>query len=214
MRFSRTRFNKHLANIGQQVTWCPAFVCACIDANSGSPDPRCKLCLKRGWIYGDVKQTVCGVARQETQAQWAASGLWEEGDVVVTVPENSPMWDGGQYDRVVLLNATEKFSLPLVRGSHNDNLKLYAVTSIDRVFWRHPQTQMPVDGGVPAVGADGELTWADREPPMGVQYSITGHRNVEYYIFGNFPANRNMHSGMRLPKRVVLRRWDMSSRLA
>lgn len=214
MRFSRQNFNRHLQNIGQQLTWRPAFVCSCIEAATGSPDPKCKLCLKRGWIYGAEKQTVAGVARQETQAQWAASGLWEEGDVVVTVPENSPMWDGGQYDRVMLLNATEKFSLPLKRGDVGDNLKLYAVISIERVFWKHPQTGALVEGGIPTWDENGALTWSEREPPIGVQYSITGTRNVEYYIFGNFPANRNEHSGMRLPKRVVLRRWDMASRLS
>lgn len=214
MRFSRQNFNRHLKNIGQDVSWRPAYVCACIEPTTGSPDPKCKLCSKRGWIYGDAVATVCGVSKQETQAQWAESGLWEQGDVVVTVPEVSPMWDGGQYDRVILLNATEKFSLPLRRGDVGDNLKLYDVVSIDRVFWKHPTTQMAVAGGIPTWDAAGVLSWSEREPPIGTQYSITGTRRIEYYIFGNFPANRNEHQGMRLPKRVVLRRWDMSSRLS
>lgn len=214
MRLNRARFNRHVRHMGQDASWAPAYRCACWTPETGGADPRCPLCLKRGWVYGEAKATVVGSQQQKSQAQWAQTGMWEEGDVVITVPEDSPMWDGGQYDRVILLNTEEKFSATLTRGGPDDNLSLYSVVSVDRVFWRHPQTQSLVEGGIPTVAEDGALTWSDRAPLPGTKYSITGSRHVEYYVFGNFPSNRNIHQGVRLPKRVVLRRWDVSNRLA
>lgn len=212
MKLSRVHFNRHVTKMGQQVLWRSANACSCVNPTSGAPDVKCKLCNKKGRIWNKPLQTVCGSQKQQTQAEWANSGMWEAGDLVVTVPENSPMWDGGQYDRVTLLNATDRFSQPLTRGSGTDNLSLFTVDRIERMFWKHPQTQALVEGGIPAVDADGNLTWTDREPPMGVTYSITGFKHSEYFIWGDFPANRNIHSGVRLPKRVVLRRWELLGR--
>ncbi|WP_443698753.1 hypothetical protein [Pseudomonas sp.] len=212
MRFNPTAFNRLLANMGQQILWRPAYACSCVNPDSGAPDPKCKLCKKKGRIWGDQSQTVCGLTKQDTQAEWAASGMWEAGDLVVTIPENSPMWESGQFDRITLLNATDRFSQPLTRGAPTDNLSLFAVKSIDRVFWKNAQTQALVEGGIPKVDADGNLTWTDREPPIGVTYSITGWKHGEYFVWGDFPSSRNMHSGMRLPKRIVLRRWELLGR--
>lgn len=212
MRFNQNRFNRHIANIGQQIKWRPAFACSCVNPTSGAPDPKCTLCRKKGRIWGAAQDTVCGLTKQDTQAEWANSGMYEAGDLVVTIPENSPMWDSGQFDRVTMLNATDRFSQPLTRGSATDDLSLFAVKSIDRVFWKHPQTQALIEGGIPTVAPDGTLTWADREPPMGTSYSITGWKYSEYFYWGDFPSSRNMHSGMRLPKRVVLRRWALLDR--
>lgn len=212
MRFNPNRFNRHIANMGQQVRWRAAFACSCVSPTSGAPDPKCALCKKKGRIWVAPVDTVCGLTAQKTQAEWANNGMYEAGDLVVTIPENSPMWDSGQYDRVTMLNATDRFSQPLTRGSVTDDLSLISVKSIERVFWKHPQTQALVEGGIPKVAADGKLTWTDREPPMGVNYSITGWKFSEYFYWGEFPSSRNIHSGMRLPKRVVLRRWDLLGR--
>ncbi|QNJ57320.1 hypothetical protein Dolphis_13 [Pseudomonas phage Dolphis] len=212
MRFNPNRFDRHLANMGQDIKWRPSFACSCFNLSSGAPDPKCKLCVGKGRIWEVTKDTVCGVCKQDTQAEWADSGLWESGDLVVTIPQSSPMWDAGQFDRVTMMNATDRFSQPLQRGAPTERL-LFVPKSIDRVFWRHPQTQAMVTGGIPVVDASGNLTWPNGgEPPMGMTYSLSGWRHSEYFVFGNFPSNRNMHQGMRLPKRVVLRRWDLFGR--
>lgn len=211
MRFNQQAFNRHLENMGQQIKWQAAFACSCYNTHSGSADPKCKLCGGKGRIWDPAKATVCGVCKQETQAEWADNGLWEQGDLVVSIPENSPMWDSGQFDRVVMLNAQDKFSLPMERGAVNEQL-LFVPAKIDRVFWRHPQTQALVEGGIPRIMPDGRPVWTTGEPPPAMKYSITGWRFSEYFVFGNFPSSRNQHSGMRLPKRVVLRRWDLFGR--
>ncbi|MNP11945.1 hypothetical protein D3C76_1041580 [compost metagenome] len=211
MRFNPTAFNRHLANMGQEVKWHPAYGCACTNPNSGAPDPKCKICLGKGRLWEAARATVVGLCNQKTQAEWAKSGMWESGDLVVSIPADSPLWNAGQFDRVTALNARDRFSQPMQRGAPTERL-LFVPESIERVFWRHPQTGLLVEGGIPTVAADGRLAWAAGEPPPGTTYSLTGWKFSEYFVFGDYPANRNMHSGMKLPKRVVLRRWDLMGR--
>jgi hypothetical protein len=111
-----------------------------------------------------------------------------------------------------MLNATDKFSKPLVRGGNPERL-LFVPERIDRVFWKDPIDQHLVEGSLPTIDDSGVPSWSGAgAPPAGVTYSLTGWKYSEYFVFGDFPANRNMHQGMRLPKRVVLRRWDLYGR--
>ncbi|MBB3017707.1 hypothetical protein FHR70_000747 [Microvirga lupini] len=212
MRLNPNAFNRHVVKMGQQVLWRPAYACSCTNPDSGAPDPKCKLCRKHGRIWSEPLQTVVGLQKQEVKPEWENSGLWEAGDLMVTVPENSPMWNGGQFDRVTMLNAEDRFSKPLVRGRPDEDLSTLSVKRIERVFWKHPVTQALVEGGIPVVDAEGKITWGEGAPPTGMAYSITGFKYPDYFIWAELPSNRNMHSGVRLPKRVVLRRWDLISR--
>lgn len=213
MRFNPRAFNVHLANMGQKIAWQQSYGCSCFNLASGAPDPKCRLCSGKGRIWDPAVETVCGVVKQETQAEWADSGLWESGDLVVSIPESSPLWDSGQFDRVTMLNASDKFSQPLQRGAVSERL-LFVPERIERVFWKDPATQALVEGSLPVVATNGTLSWPSPtgEPPPGMTYSLTGWRYAEYFVFGNFPSSRNEHSGVRLPKRVVLRRFDLFGR--
>lgn len=212
MRFNPAAFDRHVANLGQQVLWRSASACSCVNPDSGAPDPTCKVCHKKGWLWADPVQSVCGLTSQKLQREWAAFGLWESGDLVVTIPQNSPVWDSGQFDRLVMLNAKDRFSLPLKRGSAGESLSRFHVASISRVFWKADNSGVVVEGGIPTVASDGSLSWASNAPPVGTQYSITGEKYAEYFVWGDMPSSRNEHSGMRLPKKVVLRRWDLFGR--
>ncbi len=210
MRFNPTAFDRHLANMGQAVLWRSSAHCACVSPYSGAPAPGCRVCLGKGSVWAAPVQTVCGVASQKTQRQWAAFGQWEDGDLVLSVPRNSPVWEAGRNDRIGLLNAEDRFSMPLKRGDVGERL-LFAPTRIDRVFW------IGVSGGVvegekPVFGDDGVPVWGSPAPPLGMSYSITGWKYPEYFIYTALPGSRNMHGGMRLPKNVVLRRWDLLGR--
>lgn len=215
MRFSKEAFNRHLTNIGQQVDWLASYSCPCTNPTSGAPEPKCPLCVGRGRIWDKPVPTVIGVASQDTQIKWAKLGLFEVGDMVVSIPENSPMWDrAGQFDRVITKNGTDGFSVVLTRGAPTEKLML-PIVQITRCFWRHPQNPAQiVEGGIPVVGADGRLSWTSGEPPAGTRYSLAGERYSEYFMVDQYPSDRNQHSGMRLPKRVVLRKWDLFGRSA
>ena len=210
MRLSPGAFNRHIAHMGQDVAWRKAYACPCRNPNSLASDPRCPNCSGKGYIWNAAEPGVVGITGTKTQRDWAQFGLFESGDTVITIPENSPVYEMGQFDRLTLLNATEQFSIPLSRGGPTERL-IGKVQKVTRVFWLNQQKQI-VEGGIPVVEASGALTWADGAPPAGTQFTISGTRFLEYYCFGAFPSNRNMHQGARLPKLVVLRRYDLLGR--
>lgn len=212
MRLNAAAFDRHLANLGQDVLWRRSYACACVNPASGQPDPKHALCMGKGRLWDTPVRTVVGIANQDVKAELAQLGLWESGDMVLSIPQSSPLWDAGQYDRVTMLNATNVFSQPLTRGAPSERL-LFQPVKITRVFWLHPQTRALVEGQIPHVSEAGVLSWPNGgDPPAGTTYSITGEKHDEYFIWGQFPSDRNMHQGVRLPKKVVARKFDLFNR--
>jgi hypothetical protein len=210
MRLNPAAFNAHLNNIGQTCAWRKAFHCPCVNPFSGAADPSCPQCGGKGRLWDLAQTGIAGIAGQKVQQAWAQFGMWQDGDAVVSIPESSPLYEMGQFDRVTMMNATEDFSLVLVRGAPVEKL-FFNVNSIIRVFWLDVNKNV-VPGGIPTVGADGSLSWVTGAPPIGTQYSISGKRFSEYFCWGPFPNMRGEHQGARLPKRVVLRSFDLFSR--
>lgn len=211
MRFNAAAFDSFLGNIGQQVEWRRSYACACLNPTTGQADPKHKLCNGKGRLWDPPKPTVVGVASQKVQAEWQAAGLWESGDMVLSVPQNSPLWEAGQFDRILMRNSTDVFSQALLRGGPNERL-LFQVKSFTRCFWLDANREL-VEGGLPDVDSSGNLSWPrGGEPPPATQYSLTGDKFDEYWVFGAFPSDRNQHQGMRLPKKLIARKWDLFGR--
>ena len=216
MKFSRQAFNAHIDNIGQDVLWMRSWACPCQNPTNGSPKPSCPLCVGRGRIWDKPVSMVMGVASQSTQVKWSKMGQWEHGDMVVVIPENCPAWDnGGQYDRFITQQGLDGFSEIQTRGAPSERFRL-PINSITRCFWIDPlNPRGVVDGAIPVIGDDGRPSWPNGgEPPPGVQYSISGDRFSEYFMLDAYPDDRGEHRGMRLPKRIVLRKWDLFGRAA
>lgn len=213
MRLNPAAFDAFLGgNIGQNFNWRKAYRCPCQNPQSGAANPSCLQCGGAGVLWDNSILSPAGVANQKVQREWAQFGQWQNGDVVVTIPQVSPMYDAGEFDRATMLNATENFSLQLTAGSTLERIRLQ-VQSFSRVFWLDMNQNIVNGSAVPTVGPDGVLTWpATGAPPIGTQYSINGTALVEYFVWGNFPQNRNEHFGARLPKRVVLRKFDLFGR--
>lgn len=211
MKLDPAAFDRHLSHMGQQLLWRRSYGCACVNPASGSPDPKHALCSGKGRIWDAPIETVAGVASQTTDAELADQGLWESGDMIASVPQSSVMYGAGQFDRVTMLNSTDVFSQPLLRGAPTERL-LFTPASIDRVFWLHATTREIVEGGIPTVGSDGIPVWTSGAPPLGQHYSMTGTKYTEYFILQRLPSDRNAHSGARLPKKMQLRKWDLFGR--
>lgn len=214
MRFNAAKFDSFLSDIGQRVQWRQSFACACVNPTSGAPDPKHALCQGKGRIWADPVETVTGVASQKVQMEWQASGLYEAGDMVLSIPQSSPLWDAGQYDRILLLNSTDVFSQPFMHGAPTERL-LFKPAKLTRCFWLHPQNRNQiVEGGIPTVDAQGNLSWPGGvgEPPPNTSYSLTGEKYDEYFVFMQLVSDRGEHQGMRLPKRVTARKWDLFGR--
>ena len=135
-------------------------------------------------------------------------GKYDAGDMIVTLPGDSVAYDMGEFDRVLTLNATEVFQLPLVSGK-NDKIA-FTVVSIDQIYWI--DRGVIVYGELPSIDAQGNLTWIQDKPALGVQYTICGQRRSEYFCYMDLPSNRGEHSGAPLPRNVVLKKFDLFSR--
>lgn len=213
MQFNSRAFDTFLTGIGQKVLWRRSFACACVNPSSGQPDPKHALCMGKGRIWDAPVETVTGVGGHKAQLKWAAMGMWEAGDLVLSIPQSSPLWNSGAFDRVTALNAVGVFSQPMVRGAPSEKL-LFKPATVDRCFWLHPATRAVVEGGIPVVSDTGVPSWPGGagEPPAGTTYSLTGTKYAEYFLFDEIPGGRNQHSGMPLPKFAVARRFDLFSR--
>lgn len=214
MRFNPTAFNRHLVNIGQRMLWRRSYACACANPLTGAADPKHALCGGKGRIWDDPVETICGVSKQAVTAEMVDAGVYDSGDMTMSVPENSPMWESaGRFDRVTLLNSTDVFSQPLMRGGPMPERLLFSVEKLTRCFTLDPVTRGIVENALPSIDTDGMIVFAPGdEPPLGASYSLTGTKFDDYYIFDQLPSDRNEHSGMRLPKRVQLRKWDLFGR--
>lgn len=209
MKLSPKAFNRHLALMGENAAWRRAYACPCINPTSGAADPACPHCGGKGRAWADPVNGVTGVAGEKIQRQWAQLGVWEAGDVVLTIPSNSPIYAMGQFDRVVLSDSTQPFSVNLMPGEILD----FPVVSIDRVYWLDDD-KAEVNGDIPDIDDDGRVDWGStaNEPPHNKTYAITGRRHPEYFCYGEFPQDRALHYGAALPRRVVLRRYDLYGR--
>lgn len=213
MRLSPAAFNRFLTHIGQQVEWREASACPCLNVFSGAADPACPLCRGKGHTWAAAMAGVVGVAKQEVNPEWRDFGNFEAGDMTLTVGSDSPLYLMGRFDRIVLMNSSDRFSRVLVRGE-NDVLDI-RVKQITRVFWLNPAKTARVEGSVPEWDpATGALSWPGGvgEPPVGTQYSITGDRFDEYFVWQALPSDRNEHKGSPLPRRVQARKWDLFGR--
>lgn len=209
MRLSASAFNAHLKKMGQSFAWRKSFACPCINPNSGAAKPDCPVCHGNGRAWLDPVDGHAGVASQKIQLEWANFGKYESGDSVISIPSDSALYAMSQFDRVTMLNSFDHFSLVL-QHTGEETLR-YKIKSVTRVFWLNASSQI-IEGGIPDVAADGSLAWSNGEPPDGVSFTIEGERYAEYFCFGMFPSDRGEHYGALLPRRVILRKFDLFGR--
>jgi hypothetical protein len=114
----------------------------------------------------------------------------------------------GQFDIVRLIEATQPFSVILERGVLDDIQ--FTPDSIDRVFWISGATI--VDSTARAI-VNSQIDWGvDPQPAAGTKYTVTGRWNPDYFVFQELPTERAHHGGLPLPRRVVVRRFDLFGR--
>lgn len=214
MQLNPDAFARHLDNFAEPFVYRKAYACPCQSPTSGSPDRNCQLCAGKGWLWaGTPVNTTAAVASSGVQMQWAKMGSYESGDLVLSIPYTSALYEIGQFDRVLALTSTDSRSIVLTRGGTREVVHGVAKQAL-RVFWADPQNANKiVDGSLPKIDATGVPSWPEGgAPPVGLQYSLTYDRYVEYYCFGPFSSDRNKHGGLPLPRKMVMRRFDLMGR--
>jgi hypothetical protein len=199
-------FNQFLADMGQAAAWRRAYACPCRNPRSGAADPKCPQCGGLGTYWDEPVDCSVAISGQKVQAEWAKFGLWESGDQVVTLASDSAAYAMGQFDRLAMTQSSVPFSVVLRPG---DRMR-EPVVSVDRATWFEDGDL--VEGGPPEVGDDGTLTWDSDAPPDGAQIALTGRKRPEYFCLQEFPQDRAHHHGRDLPRRVVLRKFDLFGR--
>lgn len=222
MKLSPARFNAHLRHMGQDVLWRRAFACPCRDPDSGAARQGCPHCLSKGKSWTANVPAYVGLTGMQRQRQWAQMGLYEAGDVVVSLPSDSPIYALGETDRVAFTDSSDAFSINLTRGQ-NDALLPWTALQFDRLYWIDPDTDTTIEGALPLLDPVTHsalaLSWAIPdpllpepdllEPPAGMQYSLTGRKLPEFFVWGDLVQTRHHHGGFALPRHVVLRRFDL-----
>lgn len=209
MRLDPIAFNGLINGLGQHFTIRKAYACPCVNQNSGAAKPDCPFCFGKAWQWAGGVDGRAAVVSRDTLRKFVDFGSVDEGDMMISIPSDSPIYQIGQYDRVVTRNRSEPFSLKMVRGQR-DAMR-FPVTQIERVFWIN-QLGVIVESTPPDIDANGVLSWASNAPPMGVTFSITGRRQQEYFVYQELPFDRPMHFGSALPRKVILRRFDLLGR--
>jgi hypothetical protein len=212
MELNPAAFNNLLAELGQQVSWRRSDLCPCRDKYSGAAKVGCPVCSAVGVTWGIAIPAYLGIAGMRVKREFAAFGLWESGDVAVTIPCDSPAYDLGENDRVLFSESSEPFRNILTRGV-NEVLP-FDIVSLDRVFWLDPVTGQQVENDVPPIDPSANMiAWPDlMGPPDGVQYAVRGRKRPEYYVFRELPQDRAHFNGLPLPRRVGLRKFDLFGR--
>ena len=205
MRLVASDFNALLNTVGQDFLWRSARACPCLNPHSGQPKPSCPHCSGKGRIWAAAIAGKSGVLSRSQQKKMAGFGMWDDGDIMLSIPSNSPLYDMGIYDRVQAVNRTEPFSQVLIYGI-NDTLKFEPV-QMDSVIWLDADNNLI--NGTPPYVVDGVLVWHGTTPPAKTSYTVTGRRLPEYYCYQDLPLDRPHEFGEALPRRVVLRRFEL-----
>jgi len=206
MQLSPARFNAHLAKMGQSFSWRRGYACPCINPSSGQPKANCRQCKGKGRLWGDASDGWAGVVSQSRLRNYAAFGIWDADDILLSIPSDSPLYAMGQFDRIEAMNRTEPFSINFVRGLND--LVRFDVVSLNRAFYLDAGENI-VELPLPTINPNGTITWAAGGPPAQATFSLTGRRHPSYYCYMELPTDRPIHSGALLPRKVVLRRFDL-----
>ena len=210
MRLSAKAFNRHLNHMGQAFSWRKGYACPCVSRESGQPDPSCNHCNGKGRLWeANATTGTAGVISQARLKRYETFGPFEQDDMLLSIGSDSPLYAIGQYDRVDAVNRTEPFSIAFVRGL-NDVIR-FPVVSLDRAFYFDASNAI-VELTLPTVNADGTLDWNGSPPPAKLSYSLTGRRRPLYYCYLDLPTDRPQHHGEKLPRKVILRRFELFDR--
>ncbi|CAB4137266.1 hypothetical protein UFOVP326_16 [uncultured Caudovirales phage] len=229
MKLSPRLLNAHLRHMGQDVSWQRAAACPCRDPHTGAARQGCPHCDGKGWFWGPGRRTRVALTGMRVAKEWERFGLYESGDVVVSIGSDSAAYAAGEKDRMLFLQSSEPVQH---QGVHTGTEKLpFLPLDIERVF----AVTDPAESGVLGMGAlgglvlggelgaeilecairsvapDGTITWTT-PPPVGSLYTLIARRPVEYFLFKDLPQDRAHHGGLALPRRVALRRFDLFDR--
>lgn len=209
MTLSVARFNLQLHRMGQDMLWARAYRCPCLDPDSGAARAGCPVCAARGVLWGPGVGSRAGLAGMKAQRAWASYGESVSGDVVVSVPSDTPLYAAGENDRILFTDSSRSFDIVLTRGDVGERIQ-QPVIAFDRCFWLTNDGASIVEGSLPVRAPDGTVSFPGTPAPaLGQQYTVSGRCTPEYFLFKDMALDRAHYGGLALPRRLVLRLMDL-----
>ena len=210
LRLSPAIFNRQLQFMGQSVLWRRAALCPCRDVYSGGSRQDCPVCTGRGWSWGRGIPSKTGVVGAKAGRKQADFGQWEDGDVALSVPGDTPMWHAGEKDRVQFMDGEMPFQVAL---RHDGGARIdFVPLRFERCFWLRGNEAAFRDADLPKWDAGtGALSWpAGRTPPdAGEQFTLTGVKRPDFMLVSHLPISRAHFNGLPLPRLFQCRRTDL-----
>lgn len=213
MPMSVGRFNAQLRRQGQDMGWAKASKCPCLDADSGAARRGCPVCRGLGVFWSAPVASHAGLSGMKVQREWQSFGEYQSGDVVVSVPSNTPLYTCGENDRVTFTQSSRSFDIVLTRGDVGEIIRS-RVLAFDRCFRLLPDGSATVECALPIQAADGTIAFADGavQPDPGQQYTVMGRCVPEYFLFKDLAQDRAHYGGLPLPRKLALRLFDLFGR--
>lgn len=209
LQLSPLAFANFLSFIGQDVAWRSSRMCPCANPDTGLVLANCPLCAGKGRIWASPITGKTGVAGQSARREWIDAGKYEEGDEILTIAFNSPLYAAAEGDRLSMINATNRFSVLLVAGTPAAKV-FFSVVSLTSASIKVDDTL--VDIPLPTIAGNGAVTWSSGQVDAGVVVTLAGTKRPEYFVAAQLPQVRPMHSGALLPIKIVARRFDLFAR--
>ncbi len=216
MELRAAAFNRLLGAFAQRSLWRRAVLCPCRDTHSGAADPACQLCFGRGrFHYGAVESPVA-LSGMKASREWQSFGLYQAGDVVVSLASNTPLYGAAEGDRVTFLDSELPWQAAFRRGDPDERLPPHTFVVEDTVALLPGGIPRALDppANLPTGDEYARPTWAPgaAAPGDGEAYSVRARIRPTYHLFREMPQDRAHHGGARLPRRVVLRLEDLAAR--
>jgi len=213
MRLNPTAFNTFINKIGQDVLWRKSLRCPCRNKRSGSPNPDCLVCYGLGYTYESPVSGIIGTSGMSIQRAWSSMGLYESGDQVITIGNDSPLYGVSNGDRVLLINSSIPFEVNLDHtGTEIFPYSFESIQSIAKVFWISGSSY--AYSTIAINSTTNRVEWTANEPSINTQYTVLGRRNPEYYAYMDYPVDRSHFHGLPLPRRIVLRNYEVARRFS
>ena len=213
MPMSVGRFNAQLRRQGQDMGWAKAARCPCRDIDSGAARRGCPICHSIGVFWSAPVASHAGLAGMKVQREWQSFGEYQSGDVVVSVPSDTPLYACGENDRVTFSQSSRSFDVVLTRGDPGEIIRS-RVIAFDRCFRLTPDGRAISECDLPLQNADGTVAFAAGvvQPDVGQQYTVMGRCRPEYFLFKDLAQDRAHYGGLALPRKLALRLFDLFAR--
>ncbi|MDO8357313.1 MAG: hypothetical protein Q7U76_13060 [Nitrospirota bacterium] len=199
-----------LFSLGQTALWQQAQLCPCRNASTGGANVKDPVCGGTGYLWAAPIACSIAVEGMTTHREYAMTTECEKGDLVATLPSNSPAYQAGEYDRLTLTQSSIRLNHILVRGT-NDKLRYRSPIAIAQVFGLVNGVKTLLLPTADYTLSGQTIVWNSPRLPVGSQYSVLYTANPEYFVYKELVMDRP-HGGRSLPRKVHLRLMELFGR--